>query len=125
MKAAGIKRLARKLRHDSTEAEKRLWKQLRNRQLAGIKFRRQCPVGPYVVDFLCYDLRLVIELDGGQHTIETDARRTACLEAEGLRLLRFWNNEVLENMDGVLQTIIRIYLTPPLSCEEREPDEQM
>lgn len=99
--------LARRLRRDATEAEKRLWTALRNRDNAKYKFRRQHTLGPYVVDFVCLDKNLVIEIDGGQHAdrVEYDARRTAALEAQGFRVVRFWNNDVVGNFDGVLQTI--------------------
>jgi very-short-patch-repair endonuclease len=100
---------ARKLRRNATEAEKRLWSRLRDRQLAGRKFRRQVPIGPYVVDFFCPDGELIVELDGGQHAIETerDDKRTRWLESEGYRVIRFWNNDVLGNTDGVLDAISR------------------
>jgi very-short-patch-repair endonuclease len=98
---------ARRLRRDRTEAESRLWHHLRNRQLEGAKFRFQSPVGPYVADFLCEDAKLIIELDGGQHgiEIERDAARTKMLEAAGYRVMRFWNNDVLANTEGVLAEI--------------------
>lgn len=97
---------ARKLRRDQTEAEKRLWYRLRNRQLGGYKFKRQYPVQPYIVDFFCEEKGLVVELDGGQHTPEKDKRRTECLENQGFQIVRFWNNDVLKNTEGVLQTIL-------------------
>jgi very-short-patch-repair endonuclease len=93
---------ARQLRRDQTDAERLLWQRLRSRQLSGFKFRRQVPMGPYIVDFLCREVRLVVEVDGGQHNEERDAERTAMLERAGLRVVRFWNNEVLENLEGVL-----------------------
>jgi very-short-patch-repair endonuclease len=98
---------ARRLRRDMTEVEKRLWYLLRRGQFEGVKFKRQVPIGPYIVDFACLSWRLIIELDGGQHDSQRkqDARRTAYLEAEGYRVIRFWNNEVLENLDYVLATI--------------------
>lgn len=98
----GLKDRARNLRHNSTDAETKLWSRLRNRQLAGAKLRRQVPLGPYIADFLCADARLIVELDGGQHTTEVDAVRTAWLEAQGFRVIRFWNNDVLSNVEGVL-----------------------
>jgi very-short-patch-repair endonuclease len=90
--------------------ERVLWRRLRHRQFLGLKFRRQHPVGPYVADFDCEALRLVIEVDGGQHTANAtgDARRTAFLESTGLSVVRFWNNDVLENIDGVLQYLAEI-----------------
>jgi very-short-patch-repair endonuclease/DNA-binding MarR family transcriptional regulator len=95
----------RDLRKSSTKAERALWAQLRDRQLDGHKFRRQQPIGPYVVDFFCLERKLVVEVDGGQHAPEVDERRTAFLKDAGYRVLRFWNEEVLGSMDGVLQTI--------------------
>lgn len=100
-------RTARRLRRDQTDAERALWFRLRDRRLCGLKFRRQVPIDRYVVDFCCETTRLIIELDGGQHVTRgaEDARRTAALEACGYLALRFWNNEVLRNIDGVLQAI--------------------
>ena len=100
---------ARALRRSQTGAELELWRHLRNRQLAGYKFKRQVPRGPYIVDFLCDDAKLVVELDGGQHALQVayDAHRTAVLEADGYRVLRFWNIEVTENLDGVIDAIYR------------------
>lgn len=101
--------LARELRQRQTEAEKVLWGRLRNRQLEGVKFRRQQPIGHYVVDFASFDKRVIVEIDGGQHNergvAERDERRSGWLSAEGYRVLRFWNNEVLNNVDGVLEVI--------------------
>jgi very-short-patch-repair endonuclease len=99
--------MARRLRSDMTEAEKRIWYLLRRRQFGGLNFRRQVPIDPYIVDFACLTKRLVIELDGGQHDARSaqDAARTAWLEAQGYRVLRFWNNEVFENLDAVLRAI--------------------
>jgi very-short-patch-repair endonuclease len=98
---------AKALRNDRTEVEHQLWAKLRNRQLGGWKWRRQVPRGPFIVDFLCAEAGLVVELDGGQHADRTayDNRRTAYLEWLGLRVLRFWNPEVIENLNGVCETI--------------------
>lgn len=96
---------ARALRANRTEAEIRLWQRLRDRQLAGAKFRRQTPVGPHIADFMCYELRLIVEVDGGQHRPAADAARTAWLESQGFPVIRFWNNDVLQNTDGVLERI--------------------
>ena len=97
---------AHRLRREMTDAERRLWSMLRNRQLAGAKFRRQQPIGPFIADFVCQDRRLIVEADGGQHAENTtDARRTAFLKAKGYRVLRFWNNDILNNSDGVAQVI--------------------
>jgi very-short-patch-repair endonuclease len=99
--------VARSLRRRSTEAEQRLWHHLRASQLDGAKFVRQFPIGPHVADFACRDARLVIELDGGQHSPEIDAQRTQVIEYFGYRIIRFWNNDVLQNTDGVLEAIRR------------------
>jgi very-short-patch-repair endonuclease len=97
---------ARELRRDATDAEKALWRGLRE-ALPHAKFRRQVPYGPYFADFLSFSVRLVVEVDGGQHAerIEQDDARTRFLEAQGFRVLRVWNNDVLENIDGVLRHI--------------------
>ncbi|MSO80115.1 MAG: endonuclease domain-containing protein [Alphaproteobacteria bacterium] len=93
---------ARDLRRHPTDAERALWRHLRQRQLAGYRFRRQTPVGPFIVDFLCVEAGLVTEIDGGQHATQeaADTNRTAWLESQGLRVLSFWNNEVLANVAG-------------------------
>jgi very-short-patch-repair endonuclease len=98
---------AKRLRTDSTDAERLVWSRLRAHRLRGWKFKRQQPIGRYVVDFACFDAKLVIELDGGQHAdaADMDATRDAWLNSQGLRVLRFWNNDVLSNLDGVLTTI--------------------
>jgi very-short-patch-repair endonuclease len=113
---------ARELRRFGTEAEKRLWSYLRGRRLDGRKFRRQVWIGNYVADFFCAEARLIIEADGGQHgeQLDYDARRTAFLEREGFRVIRFWNNDVLENPDGVV-TLIREALTLPSGSAGRAP----
>ena len=99
--------LTRRLRRDSSDAERLLWRKLRHRQLDGHKFRRQHLIGPFIVDFVCLESRLVVEVDGGQHASAAsgDAERTVWLESEGYRVLRFWNNEVLESTEGVLTRI--------------------
>ena len=101
--------IARRLRRDMTDAERKLWYRLRNRQVLNCKFVRQLPVGPFVADFACRERDLIVELDGGQHgTAEgalADARRTAVLAEHGYRVVRFWNTDVLSNIDGVLQMI--------------------
>ena len=99
---------ARSSRTGQTDAERRLWFALRDRRLAGYKFRRQHPINGYVVDFASTKHRLVVEADGGQHSDSpTDARRTAILESQGWRVLRFWNNDILRNTEGVVATILR------------------
>jgi len=93
---------------NATDAERRLWAALRDRRLQSYKFRRQHPIGRFVVDFACTKHRLVIEADGGQHNESTaDIRRTAWLESEGWRVMRFWNNDILANTEGVLSTILQ------------------
>ncbi|GIL39207.1 endonuclease domain-containing protein [Roseiterribacter gracilis] len=98
---------ARALRRVATDVERSLWRRMRNRALAGCKFRRQLPIGPYFADFACVEAKLVVELDGSQHADAAayDATRTAYMEAQGWRVLRFWNNEVMQNLDGVLVAI--------------------
>jgi very-short-patch-repair endonuclease len=100
---------ARDLRNDPTEAERLLWQHLRLRQLGGHKFRRQQPLGNYVVDFVCLEKRLVIEVDGGQHNaqIANDKQRAAWIEAQGFRVLRFWNHEIMQNIEAVKEAIWR------------------
>ena len=106
---------SRKLRSESTEAEKRLWNQLRSRSLAGCKFVRQDVIGPYTVDFICREHRLVIEVDGGQHAADrSDQLRDRWLVTHRYKVLRFWNNDVMSNMEGVLETIeAALTATPP------------
>lgn len=107
---------ARNLRRNSTDAEKRLWRALRSK-LPDYKWRRQMPVGPYFVDFACFAEKLIVELDGGQHAeaARYDEARTRFIEAQGYRVLRLWNNDVLTNTDGVLESIAQ-----SLSPRERE-----
>ena len=93
------------LRQNATECEKQLWAALRNRQLDGFKFRRQATIGPYVVDLLCAEHRLIVEVDGGQHGDEADLSRTRFLERQSYSVIRFWNHEVIENLDGVLESV--------------------
>lgn len=98
---------ARNLRKRQTEAEKKIWLTIRNRQLGGFKFRRQVSFGPYVADFVCHEAKLIFEIDGGQHATnqEPENRRTRFLEDQGYRVIRFWNNEVFENLEGVLERL--------------------
>ena len=122
--------IARDLRRKQTDAERTLWLRLRDRRLAGLKFRRQVPLGRYVVDFCCESARIIVELDGGQHASasQKDAARTNELEAMGYLVLRFWNNDVLMNTDGVVESILQTLpkLAPvpphpnPLPTGERE-----
>jgi len=99
---------ARELRKNATEAEAALWAQLRYRQLGGHRFRRQRPIGRYIVDFVCLEGRVVVELDGGQHqeSVRYDDARTAELNGLGFMVIRFWNNQVLAEMDGVKEAIL-------------------
>ena len=118
-----MKHLAKKLRKNMTDAERLLWRHLRNRELGGYKFRRQRPIGPYIVDFVCLEKKIVIEVDGGQHAgqVELDADRSDYLKEKGYSILRFWNNEVLKETESVLTVILSSLdgsvapLTPALS----------
>ncbi len=123
----GVKRLtgvARRLRKHPTDTEQHLWRHLRDRQIEGFKFRRQQPVGRYVVDFVNLEKKLVVELDGGQHALDPcDKTRDEWLHAEGYKVLRFWDNQVLSNLEGVLENIRDTLLTPhpdPLPQGERK-----
>ena len=106
----------RALRRRAPEVEMRLWRLLRSRQVGGAKFRRQHPIGPYFADFYCHQAKLVVELDGGGHAedaqLEADARRTAWLQRSGLRVLRFWDNDVLQNPECVLERIMEAVVSP-------------
>jgi very-short-patch-repair endonuclease len=107
---------ARVLRRNLTDVERMLWRSLRDKQLDGHRFRRQHPIGKYIADFACIEQMLVIELDGGQHQEQLvyDEQRTNFLQSQGWQDLRFWNNDVLNNLDGVLITIIeRLKVLPP------------
>jgi len=98
---------ARELRQNLTDAERRLWSRIRNRQVQGVKFRRQVPIGPFVVDFVSLEKRLVVELDGGYHQqkLSYDEDRTEYLQRQSFSVLRFWNYEVMDNIDGVVMLI--------------------
>jgi len=108
---------ARQFRKEQTDAERVLWHKLRNRELGGYKFHRQVTIGPYIVDFFCKSARLVIEVDGGQHAEQDsyDKQRDQYLYEHGYEVVRFWNNEILGNLNGVLEA-----LTQTLSRRERE-----
>jgi very-short-patch-repair endonuclease len=116
----------RRLRRDQTDAEKLLWYCLRGRQLCGLKFCRQYPIGPYVLDFYCYEYKLCVELDGGQHYesvgIQHDEQREAFLISHGIQTLRFSNRDVMQHLEAVLLQIAEATrtLTPTLSQWERE-----
>ena len=110
-----MKQLARNLRRNQTEAEKRLWRSLRDRQICGFKFRRQHIIEPYIVDFVCIEKKLIVEIDGGQHAerVDADNERTSYLENKGYKVIRFWNNDVLGSTDAVLDAILdRLNETP-------------
>jgi very-short-patch-repair endonuclease len=114
---------ARRLRRNQTDAEKLLWSRLRDRQLAGWKFRRQVLIGADIVDFLCAERRLIVELDGGQHNDNpTDGARDAWLGTQGYQILRFWNHDLLANLHGALETISAALNTPhPPTASRRAP----
>ncbi|HAF48069.1 MAG TPA: hypothetical protein DCL08_02375 [Anaerolineaceae bacterium] len=105
-----MRRLAQNLRKTQTDAEQLLWSKLRSRELSGFKFRRQHPIDNYILDFYCNEAQLAIEIDGGQHAekenIKMDEQRTALLNQKGIRVIRYWNNDVLENTDEVLEDIL-------------------
>jgi very-short-patch-repair endonuclease len=118
---ANIHKLAKNLRIKHTDEENLFWSQLRARRLNGLKFRRQQPIGNYIVDFICFTKKIVIEVDGGQHSWKKKRNeiRDKWLSKEGYKLLRFWNNEVFKNLDGVLEIINQNCvnhppLTPPI-----------
>ncbi len=104
--------LSRNLRNNSTNAEVRLWCFLKNKQLEGLKFRRQAPIGNYIADFVCFEKRLVIELDGGHHAeeknIKKDAKRDNWLQEQGFQVLRIWNTDIFQNMEGVGEKILEL-----------------
>ena len=109
-----MKSLARTLRRNATDAERLLWKHLRDRRLAGRKFRRQYVIEPYIVDFICLEVGLIVEADGGQHVEQTkdDTKRTAFLESLGYTVMRFWNHEIQGDIDAVLERIHYFLNTP-------------
>jgi len=100
-----------------TSTEQMLWRALRGRQILNSQFRRQHPVGPYIADFACIDRKLIVELDGGQHQdqIVYDEERTIFLQIQGWQVLRFWNNDVSNNLDGVLASVVDALTSPPPS----------
>lgn len=124
-RAGKLRERARRLRHNQTDAEKRLWSRLRARQLCSAKFRRQHPIGRFIADFCCVEHGLVVELDGGQHAAqaEADRRRSAFLARKGYRVLRFWDNEVMEDIEAVPERIMHVLTDPhpnPLPNRARE-----
>jgi len=127
---AGVRVRSRALRQGQTDAEALLWSKLRSRQISGLKFRRQHPIGPYFADFACIEIGLVVELDGGQHgedvVAKRDKKRSDAMAASGFQTLRFWNNDVLLQTEAVLEKILHVAatLTPTLSrSREREQDQ--
>ena len=113
--SSGIDDFARNLRKRSTDAENILWKNLRAKRLQGFKFRRQEPIGKYIADFVCYERRVIIKLDGGQHSEESekDQERDEWFRSERFRVLRFWNNDVLSKTEEILEIIIKKCLETP------------
>ena len=116
-----LRGLAKILRKRATNTENYLWLFLKNRQLEGVKFRRQEPMGSYIADFVSYESKIVIELDGGQHAENNkkDKERDGWFKRQGYEVLRFWDNEVFKNKDGVLETIRKKLLTPHLTSPAR------
>ncbi len=113
-----VDNIAKTLRKRLTDTERALWRHLRAKQVEGFKFRRQEPIGKYIVDFVCYEKRIVIEVDGGQHAIDKDRdeERDKWFNSQGFKVLRFWDNEVLTNINGVLEAIRGECLkSPPLN----------
>ena len=113
---------ARELRKQSTDAERLLWSRLRDRRLMGLKFKRQCPIGSYIVDFVCKERDLVIEIDGGHHQEQraSDQSRTEWLSSCGYGVIRYWNNQVLDDIDSVLESI-RVTLEAGTSSSPQPP----
>jgi very-short-patch-repair endonuclease len=98
------------MRREPTSAERIMWRLLRGGQIGGLKFRRQVPIGDYIADFACFDPRIIIECDGGQHADSVyDAARDAWFRARGFQIFRFWNGEVIDNSEGVAETLLRTY----------------
>ena len=113
------------MRQNPTDAERKLWQRLRKIAIGDVHFRRQATIGPYFADFACHAIRLVIELDGGQHAdCSADQIRTDYLNEQGYRVLRFWNNEVLENIEGVVETIMSAVSVAPPTPDPSPPQER-
>jgi very-short-patch-repair endonuclease len=110
-----MRSLARKLRHQSTDAERMLWKYLRAHRMSGYKFKRQVVIEPYIVDFICLEARLIVEADGGQHLeqVESDLKRSVFLESLGYKVIRFWNHEILCDIHSVLEQIHSYLIEAP------------
>lgn len=122
---------SRQLRKNMTSQERKLWSIIRERRFFGCRFRRQFPIGSYIVDFVCREKKIIIEIDGGQHNekqnIEYDNKRTEFLKSEGFQVIRFWNNDVDSNMDGVYERLKEVFkiddkITPPQPSPSREGD---
>lgn len=110
---------ARRLRREMTNAERALWNVMRAGHSTA-KWRRQQPIGPYIADFVCQEARLIVEADGGQHSPEADAKRTAFLDRAGYRVIRFWNNDILANLEGVLIQIGEALAAAPSPTSARQ-----
>lgn len=121
--AINLSKTAKELRKRATEAEQHLWRHLKARQLEGLKFRRQEQIGRFIVDFVCYETEIVVEVDGGQHSNEKikDNERTDWLNSQGFEVLRFWNNEVLTNIEGVIEAIRKHCLRTRISTPLPDP----
>jgi very-short-patch-repair endonuclease len=119
-----LRERSRRLRRDQTDAERKLWITLRSSQLLSAKFRRQHVIGPFIVDFCCPACRLVVEVDGGQHALqkEADQVRHDFLVRQGYRVIRFWNHEVLQNTERVLESIVDVVCNPPSSVSIDESE---
>ena len=115
MRGERVHQRARIFRKNMTDAEQAIWQSVRNRQLGGFKFRRQKPIGPFIVDFVCVEKKIVIEIDGGQHALNTvhDIKRSDFLRNKGYRILRFWNSDVLKEKNAVLEEILLHLKDPP------------
>jgi very-short-patch-repair endonuclease len=113
----GLRTNARQMRHEPTDAERKFWSCVRGRGFGGYKFKRQYPIGRYIVDFVCLEHRLIVELDGGQHALQEDydAERTAYLEARGFRVMRFWNDEFLKHPNEMLEGVLLFLEGSPLT----------
>lgn len=110
---------ARALRNNATEAERILWRAISAREISRIRFNRQVPIGPFICDFVARSICLVIEVDGGQHNEEVDAQRTRHIETQGFRVIRLWNNDALNNVEGVTEEIERVIANMPSPAASR------
>jgi very-short-patch-repair endonuclease len=121
-----LRSVAKHLRKQGTDAERLLWNRLRARQIHGLRFRRQEPIGQYIADFLCYEVKMVIEVDGGQHAGQKqyDEKRDHWMASQGFRVLRFWDHEVLTNINGVLEKIMVQILPSPSPSRQGRGNER-